>query len=95
MHLQVLPQNSPLLWQLIDHKHIVSIPELLRCYTIIMVNFKQMHTQIFRLWRKSHSLLDDPRTIIKELSGNSVSSEPLYVFIIVIRERIHLRIYLL
>ena len=39
MHLQVLPQNILLLWQLINHKHIVSISELLRCYTIIMVNF--------------------------------------------------------
>ena len=39
MRLQVLPQNIPLLWQLINHKHIVYIPELLRCHTIIMVNF--------------------------------------------------------
>ena len=39
MHLQVLPQNIPLLWQLIDHKHIVYIPELLRCSYISMVNF--------------------------------------------------------
>ena len=39
MHLQVLPQNIPLLWQLIIHKHIVYISELLRCYTISMVNF--------------------------------------------------------
>ena len=39
MHLQVLPQNIPLLWQLINHKHIVYIPELLRCDTISMVNF--------------------------------------------------------
>ena len=46
MHLQVLPQNIPLLWQLVNHKHIVYIPELLRYYTIIMVNFNQMHTQI-------------------------------------------------
>ena len=38
MCLQALPQNIPLLWQLINHKHIVSISELLRCYTIIMVN---------------------------------------------------------
>ena len=29
MHLQVLPQNIPLLWRLINHKHIVYIPELL------------------------------------------------------------------
>ena len=28
MHLQVLHQNIPLQWQLINHKHIVSIPEL-------------------------------------------------------------------
>ena len=39
MRLQVLPQNTPLLWQLINHKHIVSIPDLPRCHTIIMVNF--------------------------------------------------------
>ena len=39
MHLQVLLQNILLLWQLIYHKHIVYIPELLRCYTISMVNF--------------------------------------------------------
>ena len=39
MHLQVLPQNIPLLWQLINHKHIVCIPELLGCYTISMVSF--------------------------------------------------------
>ena len=39
MHLQVLPQNIPLLWQLINHKNIVKIPELLRCYTISMVSF--------------------------------------------------------
>ena len=39
MRLYDLPQNIPLLWQLINHKHIVYIPELLRCYTIIMVNF--------------------------------------------------------
>ena len=38
-HLQVLPQNIRLLWQQINHKHIVYIPELLRCHTIIMVNF--------------------------------------------------------
>ena len=39
MHLQVLPQNIPLLWQLINHKHNVYIPELLRCNTISMLNF--------------------------------------------------------
>ena len=39
MHPQVLQQNIPLLWELINHKHIVYIPELLRCHTIIMVNF--------------------------------------------------------
>ena len=39
MRLQVLLQNIPLLWQLINHKHIVYIPELLRRHTIIMVNF--------------------------------------------------------
>ena len=49
MRLQVLPQNIPLLWQLINHKHIVYIPELLRCHTIIMVHFNEMHTQVFIL----------------------------------------------
>ena len=49
VHLQVLPLHIPLLWQLTTHKHIVSIPELLRCHTIIMVNFNIMHTQNFRL----------------------------------------------
>ena len=39
MRLQGLPQSIPLLWQLINHKHIVSILELLRCHTIITVNF--------------------------------------------------------
>ena len=39
MHLQVLPQNISLLWQLINHNHIVYIPELLRCYAISIVNF--------------------------------------------------------
>ena len=39
MRLQVLPQNIPLLWQLMSHKHIVYIPELLICHTIIMMNF--------------------------------------------------------
>ena len=49
MRFQVIPQNIPLLWQLINHKHIVYIPELLRCHTIIMVNFNLMHTQVFIL----------------------------------------------
>ena len=39
MHLQVIQRNIPLLWQLINHKHIVSIPELPRCHIIIMMNF--------------------------------------------------------
>ena len=39
MRLQVLPQNNPLLWQLINHKYSVYIPELLRYHTIIVVNF--------------------------------------------------------
>ena len=39
MHLQVLPQKIPLLWQLINHKHIVYILEFLICYTISMVKF--------------------------------------------------------
>ena len=41
-------------------QHIVYIPELLRCHTIIVVNFNEMNTQVIRLLRKSHSLLDDP-----------------------------------
>ena len=61
MHLQVLPQTIPLLWQLNNHKHVGSISELLRCFTITVVNFNLLHTQIFRQWRKSHSLLDDLR----------------------------------
>ena len=39
MRLQVISQNIPLLWQLINHKYIVSIPELLGCPTIIVLNF--------------------------------------------------------
>ena len=58
MCLQVPPQNIPLIWQLINLKHFVSISELPRCYTIVMVNNNYM--QNFRLRRKSHSLLDDP-----------------------------------
>ena len=61
MHLQVPPQNNPLLWQLNSHKHIGSIPELLRCFTIIVVTLNLMCVQVFRLRKKSHSLLDDPR----------------------------------
>ena len=40
MRLQVLPQKTPLLWQLFNVTHIVFIPALRRCNTIIMVNFK-------------------------------------------------------
>ena len=61
MHLQVPSQNTSLLWQLNSHKHIGSIPELLRCCTIIVVTLNLMYVQVFRLQRKSHSLLDDPR----------------------------------
>ena len=39
MHLQVLPQIISLLWQLINHKHIVNILELQIWYTIIIGNF--------------------------------------------------------
>ena len=39
MHLLVLPQNTLLLWQLYNHKHIGSIPELLICHTIIVMTF--------------------------------------------------------
>ena len=51
MRLQVLPQNIPLLWQLINHKYIVSVPELLTWHTIniIMANFNKMQTHICRL----------------------------------------------
>ena len=53
--------DSPLLWQLNSHKHISSIPELLRCCTIIMVTLNLMYVQVFKLRGKSHSLLDDSR----------------------------------
>ena len=59
MHLQVPPQNTSLLWQLNSHKRIGSIP----CCTIIVVTLNLMYVQIVRLRRKSHSLLDDPRTL--------------------------------
>ena len=54
MHLQVPPQNTPLLWQLNGHKHIGSILELLRCRIIIVVTLNLMYeyVQVFRL-RKS------------------------------------------
>ena len=64
MYLQVLnKRNITFLWQLINHKYIVTVSELLMCHTIIMVNFNWMNTQIFRLWRKSHSSLDAPLSI--------------------------------
>ena len=62
MHLQIPPQNTLLLWQLNSQKNIGSIPELLRCCTIIVMTLNLMHVQVFRLRRKSHSLLDDPRS---------------------------------
>ena len=37
--LQVLPQNTLLQWQITNHKHIISIPELPRYHTIIMVTY--------------------------------------------------------
>ena len=49
-------------------KHIGSIPELLRCHTILVVTLNLMHIQIFRLIRKSRSLLDDSRTFTLLLS---------------------------
>ena len=61
MHLQITPQNTPLLWQLNSHKYIGPIPELLRCRTIIVVTLNLMYVQVFILRRKSHTLLDDPR----------------------------------
>ena len=57
---QVPPQNTPLLWQLNSHKRIGSIPELLRCRTIIVVTLNLMYVHVFRLQRKPLSLLDDP-----------------------------------
>ena len=65
MHLQVPPQNTPLLWQLNSQKHISSIPELLRCCTVIVVTLNLLYVQVFKLRGKSHSLLDDPRTYAK------------------------------
>ena len=56
MRHQDLPRTIPLIWQLNTHKHIGSIPELLRCHTGIVVT---LHTLNFRVWRKSNSLLDD------------------------------------
>ena len=52
MCLQVLPQNILLLWQLINHNHFVSISELLRCHTIIVVNLTKC-TQRFSDYDKS------------------------------------------
>ena len=49
MHLRVLPQNTPLIWQLNRNKHIGSIPELLRCCKIIVVTVDIMYVQVFRL----------------------------------------------
>ena len=72
MHPQVPPQNTPLLWQLNSHKHISSIPELLRCCTIIVVTLNLMYVQVFKLRRKSHSLLDDPRTYTQQKSSAQV-----------------------
>ena len=63
MHLQVPRRNTPLLWHLNSHKHIGSIPELLRCRTIIVATLNLMYVQVFRLEKKSHSLLDDPRRL--------------------------------
>ena len=64
IYLQVLnKRNITFLWQLINHKYIFSVSELLMCHTIIMVNFNWMNTQIFRLWRMSHSSLDDSLSI--------------------------------
>ena len=73
MHLQVPPQNTQLLWQLNSHKHISSIPEMLRCCTIIVVTLNLMYVQVFKLRRKSHSLLDDPRTLQPVLKNSFAS----------------------
>ena len=72
MHLQVPPQNTPLLWQRNSHKHIGSMPELLRCRAIIVVTLNFMYVQVSGLRRKSHSLLDDPRTCILEINSNNL-----------------------
>ena len=37
------------------------IPEVLRCHSIIVLTLNLMYVQVFRLRRKSHSLLEDPR----------------------------------
>ena len=50
------------------------IPELLRCRTIIVVNLNLMFVPVFRLRRKSHSLLDDPR--ISYFNCIQLSSRP-------------------
>ena len=67
MHLQVLPQNIPLLWQLINHKDILSIPELLRClyYYYYGEFYLHAHTD-FQTMKKVSSLLDDPRTFLNK-----------------------------
>ena len=85
MHLQVPPQNTLLLWQLNSHKHIDSIPELLRCCTIIVMTLNLMHVQVFRLRRKSHSLLDDPRISICKFVDLYLLYVILTVFFIVLK----------
>ena len=66
MHLQVLPQNILLLWQRINHKHIVYIPELLRCYTISMVILNK-YTHRFSNYEESLILYWMTLVVDKEL----------------------------
>ena len=73
MHLRVPPLKTPLLWQLNSHKNIGSLSKLLRCCTIIVVTLNLMYVQVFRLRRKSHSLLDDPRNINRMKKENTIS----------------------
>ena len=85
MHLQVPPQNNPLLWQLNSHKHIGSIPELLRCCIIIVVTLNLMCVQVFRLPRKSHSLLDDPRNSMLFFISSKNGTNKNYRYLSVLR----------
>ena len=82
-HLQVPPQNTPFLWQLNSHKHIGSIPELLTSRTIIVMTLTLMYVQVFRLRRRSHSLLDDPRnvcTFFRQVVESAKKEIILYMF---------------
>ena len=69
MRLQVLPQNIPLLWQLNSYKHIVSIPKLLRCHTIIIVNFTKC-THRFSDYEESLILYWMSHVSLKQLTSS-------------------------